>query len=120
MGCCVLAVMIVGQMLEFWRRFKAFFGISSELYPDPYAEPVAVHAPSERLRQLLRKPAARVVFALVLAVEGTVAGVWLFTEHKDHIESGVVSLNHLFVNAERQLSDICRANTADPNTKPPR
>lgn len=117
-GCCVLAVMIVGQILEFWRRTRQFFGMPAELYPDPYmAAPEPVPGYAERLRQLLRKPAARVALALALVAEGTMAAAWLVTEHQDHIQSGAASLMQLAAGAGQQVADICRASSANTETE---
>lgn len=85
MGCCILAAMIVGQIFEFWRRFKGLFGFASELYPDPYAEPEPVVF-YERLRSLMRKPALRVGFVLLLVTEAVLASSWLLTEHEEHLQ----------------------------------
>lgn len=119
MGCCVLAVIIVGQILEFWRRTRQFFGMSAELYPDPYMtapEPIPGHG--ERLRQLLRKPAARVALVLVLVAEGTMAAAWLVTVHQDHMRSGATSIMQLAAGAGQQVADICRASTDNTGTEP--
>lgn len=87
MGCCVIAVMIVGQILELWRRLKVFCGISAELYPDPDVERVTVPF-AERIRALLRRPAMRTALVLLLVAEAATAGAWLWSDHKEHLRSG--------------------------------
>jgi hypothetical protein len=86
--------MIVGQILEMWRRFKVFCGFSAELYPDQDAESVVV-PPVERLRALLKRPALRLILALVLTVEGGVLAAWLWSDHREHLQSAWAYVTHL-------------------------
>lgn len=110
MGCCVLAVMIVGQIFEGWRRLKVFFGFSAELYPDPAAVPAAVRL-GDRLRLLLRKRAIRIALAFLLASEATLASAWLYTEHKDHLYSAAAAVAPIF-GIDVPSTSICSASNA--------
>lgn len=110
MGCCVLAVMIVGQIFEGWRRLKVFFGFSAEIYPDPAVVPASAGL-GDRLRQLLRKRAIRVALALLLAGEATLASAWLYTEHKDHLYSAAAAVALAF-GVDVPTESICSASNA--------
>lgn len=105
MGCCILAAMIVGQIIESWRRIKQVFGIATELYPDPYDSPPPVVF-YDRLRGLLRKPALRVGLSLLLVSEASVAGWWLMTEHEAHLREVAGYMTSFFVQ-EQAPTDIC-------------
>jgi hypothetical protein len=116
MGCCVFAVIIVGQALEVLRRLKVFLGFRADLYPEAGATaPVMAHG--ERLKQLLRKPAVRVAVMLLLVSEASVAGTWLFSEHRDHVQEAMAIVKQWFVGGEL-IAPICSANTVAGAIRP--
>ncbi|MCV2219143.1 hypothetical protein [Thauera sp. Sel9] len=109
MGCCIFAVMIVGQIFEGWRRLKRFFGLAADDFDD-----LRLGGPSlsERLRGWLRRPALRVVLGMVLAGEAVALGYWVETEHGEHVRGAVATVARVFGAGGAGVPDdaICRAD----------
>lgn len=115
MGCCIFAVMIVGQIFEGWRRLKRFFGLAAA---DDFDD-VRSGGPSlgERLRGWLRRPALRVALGMVLAGEAVALAYWVETEHGEHVRGAVATVARVFgasgAGGEGVPDDaICRADPA--------
>ncbi|ENO87357.1 hypothetical protein [Thauera linaloolentis] len=110
MGCCIFAVMIVGQIFEGWRRLKRFFGLAAaDDFDDARAGGPSL---SERLRGWLRRPALRVALGMVLAGEAVALGYWVETEHGEHVRGAVAMVARVFGAGGEGVPDdaICRAD----------
>lgn len=87
MACCMLGVMFIWQMIEAWRRMKAFLGL-----PVKAVTRAGVVAGNLRLRlmALLRKPWARAIAVVLLGIEFAVGGNLLYL-HRDHLREELTS-----------------------------
>ena len=87
MACCMLGVMFIWQMIEAWRRVKAFLGL-----PVKAVTRAGVAAGNLRLRitTLLHKPWARVMAILLLSTELAIGGDLAY-RHRDHIQEELAS-----------------------------
>ncbi|MGE0387473.1 MAG: hypothetical protein AB7Q97_22315 [Gammaproteobacteria bacterium] len=72
MACCIIGALILYQVLETWRRFKAFLGLEGGARPG-------------RLRALLARRGTRVAIASVLALEGIAAAAWVVNANAEQL-----------------------------------
>lgn len=94
MGCCIFAVMVVGQIFEGWRRLKRFFGLAAaDDFDDARSGGPTL---GERLRGWLRRPALRVALGMVLAGEAVALGYWAEAEHGEHVRGAVAAVARVF------------------------
>ena len=87
MACCMLGVMLIWQMIEAWRRVKAFLGLPVKAVTRVGA---GIGNFSLRFTMLLRKPWARAIVIVLLGTELAVGGDLLY-RHRDHIQEELTS-----------------------------
>lgn len=79
MACCLLAALILAQIVATVRRWGVFWGVLS---PHDWENPETV---LDRIAAWLARPRVkRAVFALA-AVELAVLGSWVYLAHGDHL-----------------------------------
>jgi hypothetical protein len=86
MTCCVIALALAMQIIESWRRFKAWAGIVDRA--ELRGEPLGVRAAN--LAQRLKHPLVKYAVATLIVVESAAAGAWAYG-HRNHVESAVGS-----------------------------
>ena len=87
MTCCVIALALAMQLIESWRRVKAWLGIVPR-------EDVAVHGLGTDIAVLLerlRHPVVRYTVIALLAFEAAFAGSWVYT-HRIHLGNEVAAV----------------------------
>ncbi len=90
MTCCVIALALAMQIIESWRRVKAWLGIAPRASTASYGLGTVVAGLLERLRY----PSVRYTVFALLALEAALAGAWVYT-HRIHLgnEVAVVVFN---------------------------
>lgn len=106
MGCCVLAVLIIAQAIETWRRVKGLLGLPTR------AMAVVPAALLTTLRRLWARPAGRAVLMCVLLAELIGAGAWLADGHREHLMSLVPALGSLVGTDVIDPAAVCSASAA--------
>jgi hypothetical protein len=86
MTCCVIALALAMQLIESWRRFKAWAGIVDR--PERQGEPLGVRAAA--LAQRLRHPGVKYAVLAAIVIESAAAGAWAYS-HRNHVENAVGS-----------------------------
>ena len=84
MTCCVIALALAMQVIETWRRLKAWLGIVPRVSTSAYGFGTVIAGVLERLRH----PMVRYIVFALLAIEGVGAGAWVYA-HRFHIANEI-------------------------------
>ncbi len=105
MSCCVVALMLIYQMIEGVRRMRAFLGVGANAPAD-----AAIHRRLGRgVVAALRKPWLQFALLAILAIEGAAAGALAY-EHRHHLRNEVSAV---VFNVSGFALDLCRVEQRD-------
>lgn len=110
MTCCVIALALAMQLIETWRRVKAWFGIAPTTNTADHGLGTIVATLLERLTL----PAVRNTVLTLLVIEAVVAGGWVYA-HRAHVGNELAVLLFETTGFGRALCDLDVASAA--NTK---
>lgn len=79
MACCILAAILIAQIMAVLRRWAVFFGVAR---PGEFDDPDTL---PRRIRAWLARPRVRAVVGILVAVELLTAGSWVYIEHGTHL-----------------------------------
>jgi len=103
MACCVLAAMIIAQVFESWRQFRAFLRSPATITI------AATPALLARLRPILSRRISKMILIAALCIEVATAGTWLVNEHRDHLLDAVQEVEKLAGMRVQPLVAMCRS-----------
>lgn len=105
MACCVMAAFLFAQCVYVLRRWGRFWGLL------PRGDDLELVTALDMARAWLRKPLVRASVCVLVTVELSAFGTWVWVDHHDHLLALAQALATPFearnsLNSEMCVSDI--------------